>query len=462
MPLVWQRLPSLRVTLLGSNPPASVRDLAGPKITVPGFLPNVDPYFRKHRVFVAPLRYGAGLKGKIGESLSFGLPIVTTPIAAEGFNFIDGVDALIASDAVSFADAIVRLYGDRKLWESIALKSLTMVEKLSPEAIGQVLQTIVCDVLALPISRRSDPIAFDLGMAPRRIVIASAFRAGASYCSETIGKYLETEPAPIAFDRYAEHNLHDELLAQLHGIDFVIDLQMRPHSKNLNACRDESIGLTILWRNLADAVVSFDNNTSRYGANNAIFYVDHQALVALSVQNRYRYIIDSIVLWNIGFYLNWRRIPGSQMHPYECLLDDSFAFFRSMLLNLGFPVDDRRLESIVKDSNTNLNIDVVAANNPLDEANRRRIERVVLDHPERDQLEVLIWELPWEPLELERRSAFDGRTVQGADADVFFVSSGVRRKVDASWLASRVPRFEGPRVISDIELNALPRGDDLY
>ena len=462
MPLVWRRLPSLCVTLLGSNPPASVRDLTGPKITVPGFLPNVDPYFRKHRIFVAPLRYGAGLKGKIGESLSYGLPIVATPVAAEGFDFIDGIDALIASDAASFADAIVRLYGDRKLWESIALKSLTTVEKFSPEAIGQVLQTIVRDVLALPISRRSDPIAFDLGMAPRRIVIASAFRAGASYCSETIGKYLETEPAPIAFDRYAEHNLHDELLAQLHGIEFVIDLQMRPHSKNLNACRDESIGVTILWRNLADAVVSFDNNTSRYGANNAIFYVDHQALVALSVQNRYRYIIDSIVLWNIGFYLNWRRIPGSEMHPYESLLDDSFTFFRSMLLKLGFPVDDRRLESIVKDSNTNVNIDVVAPNNPLDETNRRRIERVVLDHPERDQLEVLIWELPWEPLELERRSAFDGRTVQGADADVFFVSSGVRRKVDASWLASRVPRFEGPRVISNIELNALPRGDDLY
>ena len=461
MPLVWQQLPSLRVTLLGSNPPASVRELSGPKVMVPGFLPNVDPYFKKHRVFVAPLRYGAGLKGKIGESLSYGLPIVATPIAAEGFDFIDGVDALIASDAASFADAIVRLYGDRNLWEYIALKSLTSVEKFSPEATSQVLQTIVRDVLALPIGGRSDPVAVHVGMASRRIVIASVFRAGASYCSETIGKYLETGPAPIEFDRYAEHNLHDELLAQLHGIDFVIDLQMRPHSKNLNACRDESIGLTILWRNLADSVVSFDQNTGRYGANNAIFYVDHQAFVTMSVQNRYRYIIDSIVLWNIGFYLNWRRIPSSEMHPYERLLDDSFGFFRSMLLKLGFPVDDRRLESIVKESNTNLNIDVVAADNPLDEANRRRIERLILDHPERDQLEVLLWELPWEPLELERRSAFDGRTVQGADAEVFFVSSGVRRKVDASWLASRVPRFEGPKVISDVELNALPRGDDL-
>jgi len=133
-----------------------------------------------------------------------------------------------------------------------------------------------------------------------------------------------------------------------------------------------------------------------------------------------------------------------------------------MLVKLGFTVDDRRLESIVKLSNTNLNIDVVAVNNPVDEANRRRIERLILDHPERDQLEVLIWELPWQPLELERRSAFDGRTAQGADADVFLVSSGVRRKVDASWLASRVPHFEGPRVISDVELNALPRSDDLY
>ena len=73
-------------------------------------------YLDKCRVSVAPLRFGAGMKGKIGEALASGLPVVTTSIGAEGVGLINGEHALIANDSEEFAGAVVRLYQDRFLW----------------------------------------------------------------------------------------------------------------------------------------------------------------------------------------------------------------------------------------------------------------------------------------------------------------------------------------------------------
>ena len=80
MPKVWSKFPQMHVTLLGSNPPVEVIELASDRVTVTGFIEDVDPYFDLAKCFVSPLRYGAGMKGKIGQSMSLGLPIITTSI----------------------------------------------------------------------------------------------------------------------------------------------------------------------------------------------------------------------------------------------------------------------------------------------------------------------------------------------------------------------------------------------
>ncbi|HEY0798707.1 MAG TPA: glycosyltransferase [Candidatus Baltobacteraceae bacterium] len=123
MPLVWEELPGATVTLLGSEPPHSVCELAGERVQVPGFIRNVTPYFLNHRVFVAPLRFGAGLKGKVGQSFSFALPIVMTEIGAEGFDVVAERDYLLASTPRDFAAAIVRLYNDGELWTRLSQAS---------------------------------------------------------------------------------------------------------------------------------------------------------------------------------------------------------------------------------------------------------------------------------------------------------------------------------------------------
>ncbi|ELS02764.1 putative glycosyltransferase [Xenococcus sp. PCC 7305] len=144
MPLVWEKLPELTVTLLGTNPTEEVTALArDPRVTVPGHLVDVTPYFLTHRVFVAPLRYGAGMKGKIGHSLEYGLPIVATSIGIEGMNLNHETHVLEANQAAEFATQIIRLYQEEELWHQLAINSKQAIKPYDPQVIKQKLNDIL-------------------------------------------------------------------------------------------------------------------------------------------------------------------------------------------------------------------------------------------------------------------------------------------------------------------------------
>ena len=76
------------------------------------------------RLSVAPLRYGAGIKGKIITSLAFGVPVVTTTIGAEGMEVEHGEDILITDTREAFADAVVALHSDAATWSRLAANGL--------------------------------------------------------------------------------------------------------------------------------------------------------------------------------------------------------------------------------------------------------------------------------------------------------------------------------------------------
>ena len=78
-----------------------------------------DGRARPAALSIAPLRYGAGLKGKVGESLAAGVPVVGTSVAAEGFP-APGEAMLVADDAAGLAAAMVRLAGDDALWQALS------------------------------------------------------------------------------------------------------------------------------------------------------------------------------------------------------------------------------------------------------------------------------------------------------------------------------------------------------
>jgi glycosyltransferase involved in cell wall biosynthesis len=115
LPRIRKSVPDVIVTIVGDAPPAEVRGLASDTVRVTGWVPEVKPYLDSHVVSIAPLRFGSGMKGKVGEAMANGLPVVVTRIAAEGMELGDGDTALIADAADEFAGAVIRLLRDQDL-----------------------------------------------------------------------------------------------------------------------------------------------------------------------------------------------------------------------------------------------------------------------------------------------------------------------------------------------------------
>lgn len=130
-PLIRQRLPEIRFHCIGADVPDSLRALAAtqPGVQVHGYVPDVVPWMAGGRVAVAPLRFGAGVKGKINLSMAHGQPVVATHCAAEGMHLHDGEDVLVADDARAFADAVVRLHDDEALWRRLSGNGLDNIAR---------------------------------------------------------------------------------------------------------------------------------------------------------------------------------------------------------------------------------------------------------------------------------------------------------------------------------------------
>jgi O-antigen biosynthesis protein len=119
LPRVREALPGTKTYIVGSNVPANVRALAAEDFIVTGYVPDVTPYFTSCRASIAPLRYGAGVKGKINLAMSYGLPVIATTPSIEGMHLCPGDDVLVADDPASFAAEIVRVYRDEMLWQKL-------------------------------------------------------------------------------------------------------------------------------------------------------------------------------------------------------------------------------------------------------------------------------------------------------------------------------------------------------
>jgi len=130
LPLIWQQQPEARFVVVGKNPPAEVQALAAdPRIQITGYVADPLPYLQEAGVFVVPLHSGGGMRVKILDAWLWGLPIVATPIGAEGIELVEGENILLAGDAASFAAATLRLLADRELNQRLRLAGRRWVEQ---------------------------------------------------------------------------------------------------------------------------------------------------------------------------------------------------------------------------------------------------------------------------------------------------------------------------------------------
>lgn len=130
--------------VVGSKVPPAVQELAAEDVIVHGFVPDIAPLMDGCRLSVAPLRYGAGVKGKINMAMSYGLPVVATSVAVEGMHVRAGIDVLVADAAADFAAEIRRAYADEALWQNLSDNGLANVrEHFSFEAARAALRKIL-------------------------------------------------------------------------------------------------------------------------------------------------------------------------------------------------------------------------------------------------------------------------------------------------------------------------------
>jgi GT2 family glycosyltransferase len=143
-PLVVASRPDARLFIVGSNPPEWLAQLRTPGVEVLGHVPDLAPWYESVALSVAPLRFGAGVKGKIGESLSRGVPVVSTSIGAEGMHTLESPAMLVADTAPAFADAVLRLMDDPQVWRSLsAAGRLTVERDFSPAAQRRSLEALL-------------------------------------------------------------------------------------------------------------------------------------------------------------------------------------------------------------------------------------------------------------------------------------------------------------------------------
>lgn len=128
LPLLRERVPRVRLSIVGRRPPESVIALRSDDVDVTGAVEDVRPHLDRAAVVIAPLRMGGGTRLKIIEALSMGKAVVSTSIGAEGLDVVPERDLLLADDPETFAAQIRRLLDDPDLADRIGASGRRVVE----------------------------------------------------------------------------------------------------------------------------------------------------------------------------------------------------------------------------------------------------------------------------------------------------------------------------------------------
>ena len=112
MPHVWARVPDAQVLLVGDFAPGQIEELASDHVAVLGYVADLQDIWDRARISVSPIRFGAGVKGKVVHSLQAGVPVVTTTIGNEGIRLQPGVEVLIGETSEEIAAHVISLFED--------------------------------------------------------------------------------------------------------------------------------------------------------------------------------------------------------------------------------------------------------------------------------------------------------------------------------------------------------------
>jgi glycosyltransferase involved in cell wall biosynthesis len=119
LPAFWEREPDAVLHVVGADVTPAVQALDGERVHVVGFAEDPREWFDRTRVHVSPLRFGAGVKQKLIDTMAAGLPFVTTHVGAEGLGLEELEPLLVADEPSDLAQLVHALYTDAALWPRV-------------------------------------------------------------------------------------------------------------------------------------------------------------------------------------------------------------------------------------------------------------------------------------------------------------------------------------------------------
>jgi GT2 family glycosyltransferase len=157
-PLVRALDPDLELRIAGSRMTPEIAALEQPGVRILGHVDDLRAFFESLRVFVAPIRFGAGVKGKVAASFAAGVPVVGTTLAVEGMGLETGEGALVADDPEAIARAIVRVHREEALWTQLSRSALARAQREYSMEAGD--RTVAAAVVGLDVPT---PRAVEIG-----------------------------------------------------------------------------------------------------------------------------------------------------------------------------------------------------------------------------------------------------------------------------------------------------------
>jgi glycosyltransferase involved in cell wall biosynthesis len=151
-PLILREAPEIEFHILGHGNEAFRETFAAyPNVKVVGYVEDAERAVAQYRLFVCPMIYGAGMKGKLGVAAAAGTPFVTTSIGAEGFDFVDGRHCFIANQPAEFAARCVDLLRDDARWDRFRTNAAELLRRrFSVEVVGQEIAGLLRSLAARP------------------------------------------------------------------------------------------------------------------------------------------------------------------------------------------------------------------------------------------------------------------------------------------------------------------------
>ena len=163
---ILEKNPNVEFHILGYFSDKYKSTFRSPNVKVIGGLKYLEEALRHYKLFVCPMTYGAGMKGKIGGAISAGIPVVTTSIGAEGFPFTDGEECFIADSPMEFAEKCNRCLEDPVLWQNFSINSRLMIaENYSLGVVAEKLKEVLSN---------NQPGLYQMGSAKSRLTKADS------------------------------------------------------------------------------------------------------------------------------------------------------------------------------------------------------------------------------------------------------------------------------------------------